>query len=101
MNPLIITKVVDVTKHAILRTVSVICVLGVIIGLGWAIYAGIIRPVTKPNPSTTQNAEKIDNIYYYPIKKVFGFGFNLWGCDIGIVKYDYPKEPIVKMEIKK
>jgi hypothetical protein len=45
---------------------SVKWVMGVVLGLGlaWAIYAGIIRPITKPNPSTTQKAEQISNYNY-------------------------------------
>lgn len=31
------------------------------LAIAWAIYAGIIRPVTKPNPSTTQSGEIINN----------------------------------------
>lgn len=37
---------------------------------GWGIYAGLIRPITKPNPTTTQNAENITN-YNYPSPKVY------------------------------
>ena len=36
---------------------------GVVLGLGlaWSIYAGIIRPTTKPNPTTSQKAQEITN----------------------------------------
>lgn len=34
--------------------------------IAWAIYAGIIRPVTKPNPTTTQTGENINNYYNTP-----------------------------------
>jgi hypothetical protein len=52
---------------------SVKWVMGVVLGLGlaWAIYAGIIRPITKPNPSTTQKAEQISN-YNYNSRLSFG-----------------------------
>ena len=46
--------------HWVMRTFSVLAV----IGLGWAVYAGIIRPVTKPNPTTTQHADSITNPSY-------------------------------------
>ena len=51
-----------------MRTLSVLCVLLVIAGLGWAVYAGIIRPTTKPNPSTatSQKADAITNNYINP-----------------------------------
>jgi hypothetical protein len=43
-------------------------VLGAVGGLviAWALYAGIIRPVLKPNPSTAQKAETIYNYYNQP-----------------------------------
>lgn len=44
----------------------------VIAGLGWAVYAGIIRPTTKPNPSTTQTAESIANYTFEPHQTFFG-----------------------------
>lgn len=54
MNPLI----VDAVRHSVMRTISVVCVLLVVAGLSWAVYAGIIRPVTKPNPSNTQQGQR-------------------------------------------
>ena len=33
---------------------SWVCMGSVIVVLGWSIYAGIIKPVTHPNPTTTQ-----------------------------------------------
>ena len=41
------------------------------LALAWAIYAGIIRPTTKPNPSTTQEAQTIINYNVAP-KQTFG-----------------------------
>jgi hypothetical protein len=53
-------------------------IVGAILGLcgiGWAIYAGIIRPTTKPNPMTHQEAETMYNpIYHYDYHPVIGFG---------------------------
>jgi len=34
--------------------------------LAWIVYAGLIRPTTKPNPTTTQKADNIVNYYVYP-----------------------------------
>ena len=50
---------------------------GIVLGLGvaWSIYAGIIRPTTKPNPTTTQNAEKIVN---YTLSPRVSFGCVNW-----------------------
>jgi flagellar biosynthesis/type III secretory pathway M-ring protein FliF/YscJ len=58
--------VVQAVKHSVMRTVSVLCVLLVIAGIAWAVYAGIIRPITKPNASTSQKAEAITNNYINP-----------------------------------
>jgi hypothetical protein len=41
------------------------------LALAWIIYAGLIRPVTKPNPSTTQSAGTIVNYNTTP-KSTFG-----------------------------
>ena len=95
------SKATEVVIHSLSRTFSVICTLLVIAGLCWAIYVAFVRPTTKPNPSTTQNAEQIKNYYIYPNKKVFGFGFTLWGMDIGLMKYDYPKEATQKQNVGK
>ncbi len=71
MNPLVIAGI-SATKHAVMRTVSVVAVLLVVAGLAWAVYAGIIRPVTKPNPTNTQQG-KGDN-YNYTIQPRSYFG---------------------------
>ncbi len=43
------------------------------LALAWVIYAGMIRPVTKPNPSTSQKADNITNVnYYIQPKPMFG-----------------------------
>ena len=74
------SPVTEVVKHSLMRTISVVCTLFVIVGIGWAIYAGIIRPVTKPNPTTTQQADSIQNINYnYPERKGFISLDMLWG----------------------
>ncbi len=84
--------------HAFGRTISVLCVLLFLGGIGWAIYAGIIRPVTKPNPTTTQNAKTINNYEYYPNKRVFGIGIDIFGLRIGIDKYAIPQAPVIIKE---
>ena len=71
MNPLLLAGV-SATKHAILRTISVVAVLLVVAGLSWAVYSGIIRPVTKPNPSNTQQGARDNyNVTIAP-KSYFG-----------------------------
>lgn len=80
MNP-----AVGVIKHSLARTISVISTLLVIVGLGWAIYITVIRPHTKPNPTTTQKAETIQNITYdYTEKEMLFLGIRLWKFRIGV-----------------
>ena len=103
MNPLVLAGV-SAIKHSVMRTVSVVCVLLVVAGLAWAVYAGIIRPVTKPNPATTQNASQINNYYIYPNKK--GFSLLSWGTWHLLSKDTREINPIIKqneqpIEIKK
>ena len=87
--------IVDVTKHALLRTISVLCVLAVI-GLLALGVKRILYP--RATESYAQKAESITNIEpnFYPNKKVFGLGVTLWGWDLGITKYDYPKDKVKK-----
>lgn len=104
MEPFMWSKVFDFSGNTIAKTLSFVfktlAILFIVIGipalLGWMVYVSLVKPHTNPNPSTTQTAELIENKYYYPNKKVFGLGFNLWGVDIGISKYDYPKEVVTK-----
>lgn len=56
-----------------------------VLGVLWALYAGIIRPVIKPNPSTTQNAEQIVN-HNFQTPKVY------FGC----INFRLPKEEVTK-----
>ncbi len=85
------TAVVQGTKHAILRTISVLCVLAVVGVLTLGIKR-ILYP--RATESYAQKAENITNIeyHYYPNKKIMGLGCTAWGWDIGIMKYDYVKE---------
>jgi hypothetical protein len=41
------------------------------LALAWIVYAGLIRPTTKPNPTTTQKA---DNIINYNLTSRQSFG---------------------------
>ena len=80
-NP--ITPITEAVKHSFMRTVSVVCVLFVVIGIVWfiwIIYAGAIKPILKPNPTTTQQADSIQNINYnYPERRGFINLDMLWG----------------------
>ncbi len=47
-----------------LKLLSIIGSALALVGVGWAIYAGIIRPITKPNPNESQHAGTITNYNY-------------------------------------
>lgn len=49
--------------------VAILSTIGLII-IGWSFYAGIIRPITKPTPTTTVQAGGVSNTY--EIKPTFG-----------------------------
>lgn len=59
-------KVGASAAHAVMRTLSVLCVLLVFAGIGWAVYVTVVRPHTKPNPTTTEYA---DNIYKHEVSQ--------------------------------
>lgn len=73
MNPLVVAGA-DMAWHGFKRFMSVLVWGLVIAGLGWAVYAGIIRPTTKPNPTETQQAENIVNYNYELSPKQTFFG---------------------------
>jgi len=88
----LISKALDLTPTAVAKSTSStlkgLLVLAGIAGLGWAIYAGIIRPVTKPNPTMRQEAEQIENYTYnYSQPKTVVFlGLDLWDWKLGLYK---------------
>ena len=88
--------IADVSFSILKIIFTIVAVITLVAGLCWLIYAGAIKPVLHPNPTTTQNAQSIQNNEYYPAKRVFGLGFTLWGTDIGIFKYDFSNKPVIK-----
>ena len=71
MNSLVVAGA-DMAWHGFKRFLSVAVWTLVIAGIGWAIYAGIIRPVTKPNASNKQEGQRDNyNITIAP-KSYFG-----------------------------
>jgi len=97
MAVLDIAAVVSGVAWHVFKIILMIFVIGILIGgLIWLVYAGAIKPVLHPNPTTTENAQVIHNDSYYPSKKTFFLGLTLWGIDIGIQKNAYPTTPIIK-----
>ena len=86
----------ETVVHSLQRTLSVVCTLLVIGGLCWAIYVAFVKPNVNPNATTTQNAEQIDNVYYYAQEESFFFGVRIFGLKFGITKNKQAKKPIVR-----
>lgn len=63
MDPLV-SQGISLAWHSIRRTLSVLATLLVVAGIAWSIYVAFVRPTTKPNATTRQEAEKIDNVNY-------------------------------------
>jgi hypothetical protein len=76
---------------ALFLIVTIVGGLGYLI---WLFYAGAIKPVLHPNPTTTQNAKNIENNEYYPDKTDFCL-LKLWGFEI-ISHHSYPDKPAIK-----
>ena len=62
---------INLAWHSVRRTFSVIATLLVIGGIAWAVYVAFVRPTTKPNATTRQEAENMVNYNYTP-KQTFG-----------------------------
>jgi len=91
MNPLFIAGA-NATKHAILRTISVLCVVAVAAGLWFAVHR-----LFNPKPTTTQQAKRdFINVNVYREQARF------WGLKFGWLKlgFDIPKgEELIKQEV--
>ncbi|MDD5356433.1 MAG: hypothetical protein PHY56_07860 [Candidatus Omnitrophica bacterium] len=61
MNPLLIAGAISKGKSIVWGILKWLAILGFIGICLWGLYAGLIRPTTKPNPSTTQRAENMTN----------------------------------------
>lgn len=72
--------------HSVARAISVICVLLVMGGLVWCIYVTVVRPITKPNPTTTQAARIIQNIEVNNPEDTFFIGIKVFGWKLGLSK---------------
>jgi hypothetical protein len=100
-EPFLLKKALDVSGSALGKSTSVVAkglfVLGIIAVVGWSIWVTIIKPHTKwATPSTTQKAEKIDNLNYN-IHPSFG------GCARIIVQGEKPYRAVERNggEVKK
>lgn len=98
-EPFLVKKAFDFSGAAMGKSVSVVIkgllILGILTLLVWSVYVTVVRPHIKPTPTTSNTAQVINNYFYnfYPNKRVASFGASLWGWDLGVVRYDYPKDP--------
>lgn len=100
MNPLFVAGV-QATRHAVMRTISVLCVLAVIAGLWFAVDRAFIHP--KPTQSYAQKAETIQNYesyHYYDTDSKFFFGLKIFGMKFGLSKIQTQEKKKEKQEVK-
>lgn len=65
MNPFLIAGAMAKGRAFVWGLLKWIAILGFIGICGWGLYAGLIRPTTKPNPTETQEADSIVNKNFY------------------------------------
>jgi len=86
MNPLFIAGA-NATKHALTRTISVLCVLLVCAGLYYAVYRTFIKPrPTESYAQTVQAGGKNYNIEITNPDDKFFIGIKIFGLKLGISK---------------
>lgn len=84
MNPLFMAGA-NATRHAFMRTISVLCVLAVCAGIWFAIDRAFIHPPERE--SYEQKAETISNVEYnydYSDKEIAFLGIKFWKFRLGI-----------------
>lgn len=83
-----------ITKYGL----KVIGIIADLLVIAFIIYSCWLVFHPKPTTTQNQNAQTIVNNDFYPSKKDFAIGFDLFGVDIGIVKYSYPAKPLLKVK---
>jgi len=99
INPLIEAGA-SAVKHAIMRTISVLCVIAVVALLGFSVWR-IINP--KPTQSYAQKAEQITNneaYYYYDTDSKFFLGLKIFGFKFGLSKIITQEKKKEKQTVK-
>ncbi len=100
MNPIIVTQAVQSTKHAVIRTFSVLCVLVVIALLGLGVKRILYPPKTESYAQTVQAGGTNYNIEIYNPEDNFFFGVKIWGLKLGISKPTVKKIKDITAELK-
>ncbi len=71
MEPFSFAKFFDFSMPTMGKVISLGIKLLLIAGITWCVYVAVIRPHTKPNPTTKEEAENIYHYTYSP-KSTFG-----------------------------
>jgi len=74
VNPLLIAGAMAKGRGMIWSILKWVAILGFIGLAGWGLYAGLIRPTTKPNATESQFANSITNHNYTLAPKQTFFG---------------------------
>ena len=99
MNPLFIAGA-QATKHAIGRTISVICVLAVCAGLWFAVDRAFIHPrTTESYAQIVQSGGTNYNIEVYNPEDTFFLGIKVLGFKFGISKPTVKKISEIAKEV--
>ena len=99
INPLVDTAV-NATKHAVLRTISVICVLAVIGLLGLGVKRILYPRATESYSQQVQAGGINYNIEIYNPEDTFFFGIKAFGLKFGITKPTVKKITDITAELK-
>lgn len=67
-----ITKAANLGGMVWFKAFKTMCVMGMIVVIGWAIYTAYVKPHYDPIKTTTQKAERIINNYNTPKSSPFG-----------------------------
>jgi len=100
MIPPLLSAGTQVVKHSIMRTISVLCVIAIVILLGLGVKR-ILYP--KPTESYSQLVEAGGtnyNIEVYNPEDTFFLGIKFWGLKLGISKPTVKKIKDITAELK-
>lgn len=90
-------EVMGATADVVWSIVKIVAMVVAGLAVVWVIYAGVIKPVLFPSPTTTENAQTVYNISYYPDKTDFCL-LNIFGVEL-ISRHSYPQVTTVKQTV--
>ncbi len=96
----LIPTAVSATKHAIMRTISVFCVVAVIALIGLGIKRILYPPKTENYSQVVQSGGTNFNIEVYQPDDNFFLGIKFWGLKFGLSKPTVKKISEISQEVK-